>query len=181
MKPNPFNVAKAKAGFLSALFFILLNVFLLISILAKADGKISDQAVAASPKTIFDSLLSLPTPERINFAVRIYKAKCRKSTAAAAMHNLDDLNKLALQLNDKSLQCAVFWMRADYYSVNRLFNPLSLHLYQEAIDFAKANSLPVETAISVHKMGMFYSTFKHTAAAYPYLLDAQEMFRDIGF
>jgi tetratricopeptide (TPR) repeat protein len=179
MKPNFFNLAKA--GFLSALFFILLNTFLLVSNLAEATGKIYDQTPVSSSKTIFDSVLRLPPPQRINSAVRIYKAKCRKIPVAAAMHNLDDLNKLALQLNDKSLQCAVFWLRADYYSVNRSFNPLSLRLYQEAIDFAKNNSLPVETAISIHKMGMFYSTFKRIAAAYPYLLDAQELFRSIGF
>jgi len=179
MKPNSINLAKA--GFVSALFFILLNVFLVIPNLAKAAGKIPDQAIASSPKSIFDSVLRLPQPQRINFAVRIYKAKCRKITAAAAMHNLDGLNSLALQLNDKSLQCSVFWLRADYYSVNKSFNALSLNLYQQAIDFAKNNSLPVETAISVHKMGMFFSTFKHIAAAYPYLLDAQEMFRNIGF
>src|SRR5665213_3185924 len=119
MKPNSINLAKA--GFVSALFFILLNVFLVIPNLAKAAGKIPDQAIASSPKSIFDSVLRLPQPQRINFAVRIYKAKCRKITAAAAMHNLDGLNSLALQLNDKSLQCSVFWLRADYYSVNKSF------------------------------------------------------------
>jgi len=72
-------------------------------------------------------------------------------------------------------------MRADYYSVNKAFNKLSIYYYQRAIDFAKQNSLPLEAAISVHLMGMYYCTSERYAAAYPYLLDARDMFNDIGF
>ncbi|MCR8556108.1 tetratricopeptide repeat protein [Mucilaginibacter sp. BJC16-A38] len=102
-------------------------------------------------------------------------------TAGMAMTNLDRLNDIAAQLNDKSLQWAVFGLRADYYSVNRGFNSLGLNYYQEAIDFAKDNDMEIETAIALHQMGMYYYTYKNNAGAYPYLQDAYDKFSNIGF
>jgi tetratricopeptide (TPR) repeat protein len=132
-------------------------------------------------RQVFKSIPLFPVEKRIESAVAFYKKYYRKAPAAVAMSGLDDLNGIAVKLDDKSLQCAVYWLRADYYSVNSLFNKLGISYYQDGINFARKNMLPVEIAISVHKMGMYYATFKHNATAYSYLLNANKMFKDIGF
>ena len=96
---------------------------------------------APEDKNIFKPVWSAPPAKRAEIAADVYISACRKMSAAAAMTSLDSLNRIAVQLDDKTLQCAVYWFRADYYSVNKLFNPLSIHYYQEGIDFAKKNML----------------------------------------
>ena len=161
---------------------ILLNLLVLLFFRLPSKAGITHGTPAElSAKNVFKPVYATKEPARIDLATNIYKSKCRKIPAAKAMAALDSLQGIALQLDDKSLQCAVYWFRADYYSVNNFFNPLSIRYYQGGIDFAKKNALPLETAISTHKMGMYYHTFKHNAAAYAYLLNALQMFKDIGF
>src|SRR5665213_3176977 len=156
---------------------ILLNLLILFffNLRSKAVNRPDTSAVLPT-NNVFRPVSATDEPARIDLATNIYKTNCRKIPAAKAMAALDSLQAIALQLDDKSLQCAVYWFRADYYSVNNFFNPLSIRYYQGGIDFAKKNALPLETAISTHKMGMYYHTFKHNAAAYAYLLNAQQMF-----
>lgn len=180
MKPHCLYLRNAY--FLRVSRLLLHSFFLLLLIALRTDkANSADIHTIESGKNVFNIIYTAAAAKRVDTATYIYKIVCRKLPASAAMAALDSLNSVALKLDDKSLQCAVYWLRADYYSVNNGFNPLSLRYYQEGIDFAKNNGLSVEAAISVHKMGMYYSTFKRNAAAYSYLLKAQEMFKDIGF
>ena len=169
----------------SNIFGILMAIVFFCSLLsvrtAAAENNQPHGANNLVKQQIFRTIYLLPPEKRVDSAFNLYKATCRKIPVADAMAALDQLNKLALQFNDRPMLCAIYQMRADYYSVNNAFNKLSIHYYQQAIDFAKQNSLPVEAAISVHLLGMYYYTFERYAAAYPYLLDARDMFNDIGF
>lgn len=131
--------------------------------------------------TIFNRLSQVPQKSRVAIATVLYKDNFRKVSPASAMAGLDKLSALARSLDDKSLECAVFDMRADYYSVNNRFNDKSTAYYQQAIDFAAANNMPVETGLYLHKMGMYYFTFKHNALACRYFLMSQEKFGQIGY
>src|SRR6185503_5578622 len=179
---NPYRPYFNHPRFCRVLRLITLNLLVLLffNLRSKAAHR-PDTTAVVSPNNIFKAVSAIGKPARIDLATNIYKTKCRKIPADKAMAALDSLQAIALQLDDKSLQCAVYWFRADYYSVNNFFNPLSIRYYQEGIDFAKKNALTLETAISTHKMGMYYYTFKRNAAAYAYLLNARQMFNDIGF
>lgn len=138
---------------------------------------------SSNSKDIFTALVHIPARNRVEKATDLYKiySGLRKAWAQAAMAGLDKLNDLARKLNDKPLECAVFDMRADYYSVNSGFNGLSLAWYQKAIDFAIANKLAYETGLYLHHMGLYYKTFKHNAEACRYFLKAQSVFSKIGY
>jgi len=134
-------------------------------------------------ENIFGQIKRIPQKDRITVATGLYKSKfsLRKASAVVAMTSLDRLDSIARSLHDKPLECAVFELRADYYSVNRGFNPLSITYYQRAIDFSKANNLLFETGLYLHKMGLYYNTFKHNALACRYFLQSQDIFNQVGY
>lgn len=98
-----------------------------------------------------------------------------------AMKSLDDLTVIAKEKADLPLECAVFDMRADYYSVNRRYNPLSNLYYDKAISFADEHALPLETAIYMHRKAVYLLIYKQNISACRYFLFSQEKFREIGF
>ncbi|MEO7211617.1 tetratricopeptide repeat protein [Mucilaginibacter sp.] len=98
-----------------------------------------------------------------------------------AMKSLDDLAAIAKEQADLSLECAVFDMRADYYSVNRGYNPISNSYYDKAILFADEHALSLETAIYMHRKAVYLLIYKQNISACRYFLFAQEKFREIGF
>lgn len=130
---------------------------------------------------IFSSVIKLPDNQRVLAARIIYKATCRKMRAADAMKSLNDLTMLAKGLDDRPLECAVYDMRADYYSVNRGFNPLSTRYADEAIAFAQKENMQLETGIYQHRKAIYYFVYKKNTAAIRYFLLSQENFRAIGF
>jgi tetratricopeptide (TPR) repeat protein len=161
--------------------FIFLIINLGGNLLQAAGFKPVDRTIPANlPANIFNIIYLTPAEKRVVTATDIYKKNCRKTPAIQAMKSLDLLNTIAIKLNDKTLQCKVYALRADYYSVNNNFNTTSLNYYQKAITFAKQNNMALETAISMHDMAMYYYVFKRNVAAYPYFLQAQDKFREIG-
>jgi tetratricopeptide (TPR) repeat protein/DNA-binding CsgD family transcriptional regulator len=134
-------------------------------------------------KNIFWQIRNLQPKDRVAQAGSLYRDKLglRKASPAVAMAAIGQLAELAVTLNDKPLACSVFDLRADYYSVNLGFNDLSTGYYQKAIDLAKANNLLFETGLYLHKMGMYYSTFKQNALACRYFLRSQEIFNQVGY
>jgi tetratricopeptide (TPR) repeat protein len=140
------------------------------------------QQANAGNKGVFEPLRNIPQANRVAAAFVIYKLQgaIREAAPRTAMASLDQLSALSQSLHDKPLECSVFDLRADYYSVNTGFNSLSLAYYQKAIDFAKANNMLFETGFYLHKMGLYYSTFKNYAGACRYFLLAREIFDQIG-
>ena len=170
-----FNTGSPSARYLIKIFFGL--VFLI----GQHRAYCLPRNIALNPKNIFEQIKNIPQKERVSAATYIYKANLRKATPAFAMACLDQLSALARNLNDKYLECSVFEMRADYYSVNLGYNDLSTAYYQKAIDFAKSNSLIFETGYYQHRMGLYYSNFKYNASACRYFLSSQEIFNQIGY
>ena len=132
-------------------------------------------------ESLFDILSSVSKSDRIARATTLYKDHYRKVNPQWAMQALDTLQNIAVNLNDLQLQCAVPTFRADYYSVNRGFNPLSTQYYQQAIAFATEHDMPVETAVYLHIKGLYYFTFNHNTEACKYFLVAYQKFKAIGF
>jgi DNA-binding CsgD family transcriptional regulator len=162
----------------------LSNLFLLVTLIAWQQKAFSfSQDTSAKQKNIFEQLSGLAPKDRVERGGTLYRIKfgLRKVSPAAAMAALDQLAELAEALNDKPLACSVFDLRADYYSVNRGFNDVSTGYYQKAIDFAKANNLLFETGLYLHKMGLYYNTFKRSALACRYFLRSQEIFNQVGY
>lgn len=130
---------------------------------------------------IFAPVKNLPADQRVEKAFNLYKDNFRGSTEQAAMRALDTLQNMAVAWNDLTLEGNVAILRADYYSVNRGFNQLSIVYHNQAIEFAVTHNLPVDEAIYLHKKGLYFFTFSHNEEACQCFLEAYEKFRKIGF
>src|ERR1700712_1441729 len=75
------------------------------------------KALSRDSGSVFENIKNLPAQQRITKAMLVYKGNYRNVDAATAMKHLDELVDIAHDLNDKQLECSVFEMRADYYSV----------------------------------------------------------------
>ncbi|MFA6085082.1 tetratricopeptide repeat protein [Mucilaginibacter sp.] len=100
---------------------------------------------------------------------------------ADAINCLNDLSQLANHINDIQLECAVYDMRADFYSVNRGCNELSTKYFDDAILFAKEHHLDVEVGIYMHRKAIYYFVYKLNTAACRYFLLSQDVFRSVGY
>ncbi len=167
--PNAFALYAVKTGV--ALLFICCY----ITAKGLPQGKVPISA------HIFDQLRNVPTANRVKFADSVYKNTFRKTDPATAMAGLDKLRQVSIDLDDKSLECAVFDMRADYYSVNRGFNPISTFYYQSAIGFAKENNMLLQTGIYLNSMGTYLFINKRYVPACGYYLRSEEVFKSIGY
>ena len=135
----------------------------------------------ANNKCIFDQLKQVPEKDRLDKAYVLYRLNFRHVKLPVVMANLDSLSVIATDLNDEALQCAVFDMHADYFSVNNGFNQVSTDYYQKAIDYAADNDLPVQKGIAENNKGGYYFIYKHYIEACECFLESQETFRDIGY
>ncbi|MFD0795812.1 transcriptional regulator [Mucilaginibacter litoreus] len=130
---------------------------------------------------LFASLKDPSENSRVKAARSIYKSNCRKMNRADAMHSLHDLIRLATKLNDKGLQCAVYDMCADYYSVNRGYNQLSNQYYDQAIAFAQKQNMRMEAGIYQHRKANYLFLYKKNTEACRYYLLSEENLREVGF
>lgn len=174
VKNTPFIPTNACAGYLiNAALFLILFIY--------PPGAFAAAETAQPHKNIFEQVRTIPAKERADFATALYKKTFRKVNGAIAMANLDSLDAISIELGDKTLQCRVYNMRADYYSYNHGLNLLSTDYYQKAINFAAENDMPLETAIGFNNMGRYLFIFKQYAKACRYFLQSQEKFREIGY
>jgi len=137
--------------------------------------------VISPAASLFDGLREKPAAERIMAARDIYKANLRKVDSASAFQELYKLKALAVELDDRALETSVYDLQADYFSVNRGFNDLSLKYYNEAIREARRFNLPVRVAVQTYKLGTFYNTFGKFAQANRYFVESLDQFRAVGF
>ena len=158
-------------------YYVLFLAFLFLS---PVPGFSKDKQPPYTPN-LFASAKSLPDSTRVDVLRKIYKDNCRKMSERDAMHCLDDLEQIAKKINDKSLECAVYDMRADYYSVNRGYNPTSTRYIDEAIAFAEREGLKMEIGLYQHRKAIYYFVYKHNAEACRYFLLSEENFREVGF
>lgn len=177
MDPLFSRVLRRALTQLQGLIIFLLLLFVLNHQYARANT-ISATQDTAHP---FNSLVNVKPAERVSTATSIYKKNFRHVPEALAMRYLDQLTLLARQLNDKDLECVVFDLKADYYAVNLRYNNKSIAYYQQAIDFATENKMPLYAAIYLHHEGRFYYNFKRNTIACLSFLKAQEGFKAIGF
>jgi tetratricopeptide (TPR) repeat protein len=154
---------------------LLFLTFILFAFAAHAQSAFGYQP------NLFSSIRNLPENKRVEEARTLYKARCRKMAEGDAMKSLDDLTAIAKAQTDLPLECAVFDMRADYYSVNRGFNDISNEYHDKAILFADEHRLPLETAIYMHRKAVYLLIYKQNISACRYFLFAQEKFREVGF
>lgn len=129
----------------------------------------------------FDTLLQTPQPERVKLARHLYKKQFRKTDSVTTFKGFEQLFALAHQLKDRSLECSIHELQADYFSVNRGFNSYSPDFYQQAIDLAIHYELPVDVAVYTHKKATYYNTFKRYPEAYRYFMEAYTLFETAGF
>nr|WP_067053466.1 tetratricopeptide repeat protein [Mucilaginibacter sp. L294] len=130
---------------------------------------------------LFTRLKDTIETNRVEAARAIYRVNCRKMNEADAMKSLDDMKQLALQLNDVKLECAIYDMRADYYSVNQGYNSKSNAYFDTAIAFAQEEQLQLETGIYQHRKANYYFLYKQNSAACRYYLLSEENLREVGF
>lgn len=129
----------------------------------------------------FDVVRHFPDSSRIESTRNLYKNTCRKLSEADAMKRLDQLEQLARDINDKKLECAVYDMRADYFSVNNGFNTKSTAYHKLAVKFAQDNGMAVEKGIYLHRMAIYYSTYHQNIKAINYILRSLDEFKKVGY
>lgn len=132
-------------------------------------------------QSLFKNLKDTSDANRVEAARAIYRVNCRKMNEADAMKSLDDMKQLALQLHDIKLECAIYDMRADYYSVNRGYNLKSTAYFDTAIAFAQEEQLQLETGVYQHRKANYYFLYKQNPAACRYYLLSEESLREVGF
>ncbi|RFZ92158.1 tetratricopeptide repeat protein [Mucilaginibacter conchicola] len=129
---------------------------------------------------VFNSLKDSAADRRVDIA-RTLSRPCRKMTEADAMRTIDDLHKVAVALDDIPLQCAVFDIRADYYSVNRGYNNLSTRYYKQAVEFAENEKRQMETGIYQHRLANYFFLYKKNIDACRYYLLSEKNLKEVGF
>jgi tetratricopeptide (TPR) repeat protein len=143
------------------------------------------RANAGKPKPdsnhVFARIKNINPAQRLDSTYIIYRANCRHMGRQLALRNLDELTAYALSIHDKALENSVYEMHADYFSVNKGFNPVSTWYYQKAIDFAAANNMEAARGAYLHKKGMYYYVYKYNVDACRYFLQAQDVFTSIGY
>ena len=148
---------------------------------------VQPKAYAATPDTgvhhnsIFDHLKQVSQKNRLDTAYILYRLNFRRAPLAVAMANLDSLSAIATEIGDMPLQCSVFDMHADYYSVNYGFNKISTAYYQKAIDFAMDNNLALQTGIALNNKAVYFFIYKQYVDACEYFLQSEDKFREIGY
>ncbi|QHS54736.1 tetratricopeptide repeat protein [Mucilaginibacter sp. 14171R-50] len=130
---------------------------------------------------LFISLKKAPVKGRVEAARLMYKQHCRNMNEADAMRCIDEIKRIAVDLEDLPLECATFDMRSDYYSVNRGYNILSNTYFDQAIAFARKNHMQLETGIYQHRKANYYFLYKQNTAACRYFLLSEENLREVGF
>jgi tetratricopeptide (TPR) repeat protein len=173
---NLKSVCKKSAGLIK----LLSPLLLLFSLILSAQAQTVSKEPVKYTLSVFTQLGKLPANQRAAKAGQAFKMNCHDIGEKPAMAILDSLEWIAKQLNDQPLECSVFNLRADYYSVNRGYNQVSVDYYQHAIDFAVAHNMPDETAICLHKKGLYFFTFNHNTEACQYFLRAYDQFKKIG-
>lgn len=175
------NLTAIKTLFPAWLSRALLVLFLFSAVRVQALQNSASTGIAQGHQDIFDTLINITPDKRVETAQNIYKKNCRQLTVQAAMQKLDGLTTLARKLGDLPLECSVFDMRADYYSVNRKFNPVSTSYYQQAIDFARDNKMQLEKGIYLQHKAIYYYVYRQNVTACEYFLQARDVFKAIGY
>jgi hypothetical protein len=130
---------------------------------------------------LFNKVAQIKKAERVEFTRLLYKKNCRQLSPAQAMAQLDQLTRLAQHIDDKALECAVYDMRADYYSVNKGYNRYSTNYHLQGIQFATDNNMLLEEGIYQHRLGIYFSIYKKNSLAINYLLKSLDAFKKIGY
>ncbi|WP_143822904.1 tetratricopeptide repeat protein [Mucilaginibacter sp. MD40] len=129
---------------------------------------------------LFTNLKDTAADRRVE-AARALSRPCRKMTEADAMRTIDDLGKIAADLNDLALQCAVFDLRADYYSVNRGYNQLSTQYYKKAVELAEERKDQMLTGIYQHRIANYFALYKKNIEAAQYYLLSERNLKETGY
>jgi tetratricopeptide (TPR) repeat protein len=173
LTPKYLNLPQLKLLSIVTLWFILLAPLFTYGL--------NEGEKPAYLKGLFANLKDTSESRRVDAARAIYRLNCRKMNEADAMKSLDDMKLLAFSLNDVKLECAIYDMRADYYSVNQGYNPKSTNYFDAAIAFAQEAQLQPETGIYQHRKANYYFLYKQNSAACRYYLLSEENLREAGF
>ncbi|MBD1385518.1 tetratricopeptide repeat protein [Mucilaginibacter rigui] len=173
MTPKYLNQLQLKLLYIIAIWLILLIPLFTYGL--NGDGR------HVYRPGLFANLKDTVAANRVEAARAIYRVNCRKMNEADAMKSLDDMKQVARHLSDIKLECAIYDMRADYYSVNKGYNPKSTAYFNAAIAFAQAEQLQLETGIYQHRKANYYFLYKQNSAACRYYLLSEENLREVGF
>lgn len=129
---------------------------------------------------VFETIKDSSLDRRVEAARRLSRP-ARKMTEVDAMRTIDDLNKIAIKLNDIPLQCAVYDLRADYYSVNNGYNELSTKYYKQAISLAEEKKDQMLAGIYQHRIANYFALYKQNVEAAKYYLLSDRNLREVGY
>ncbi|RVU02598.1 tetratricopeptide repeat protein [Mucilaginibacter limnophilus] len=164
-------------------FLIVAVLFCITGVPLAANCGMVEQPQDAFPGKygFFDVVRHFPDSSRIESARNLYKNTCRKLSPSQAMKCLDQLTQLAKDISDKKLECAVYDMRADYFSVNNGLNSKSTTYHKLAVKFAHDNGMAVEKGIYLHRMAIYFSTYHQNTKAINYILRSLDEFKKVGY
>ncbi len=135
----------------------------------------------AGAQTVFDSVRTVVSKQRISAALYIYDEQVKRKDSIYSISSLQQLEKIAEELNDASLHSFSISLLADQYARIRGFNSYSTQLHESAVAMAQRTGDEMMMGICLYRMGGYYYSFKNYPLAYEYLLKADNYFQKLGY
>src|ERR1700729_1486582 len=104
----------------------------------------------------FDIIKTTPQKDQFHKADSIFNSDYKQKDSVTAFTALAQLNRLAIQLQDKRLELAVYDLKGDWYAANYHYNPRSLFYYGKTIDMARLYGLSHEVGYYTFKIAYYY-------------------------
>jgi len=129
----------------------------------------------------FDIIKNTPQKNQFHKADSIFSSNYVQKDSVTAFTALAQLNRLAIQLQDKRLELAVYDLKGDWYAANYHYNPRSLFYYRKTIDMARLYGLSHEVGYYTFKIAYYYHGRNAYVLACENYLKAYDIFKNIGF
>lgn len=129
----------------------------------------------------FDIIKNTPQKDQFHKADSIFSSNYVHKDSVTAFTALAQLNRLAIQLQDKRLELAVYDLKGDWYAANYHYSPRSPFYYGKTIDMARLYGLNHEVGYYTFKIAYYYHGRNAYVLACENYLKAYDIFKNIGF
>ena len=130
---------------------------------------------------VYAPLRSINSPaKRLERAIEINRQTSLSKDTTRVLRDLNQLHKIATDLEDKPLECLYYGLMANQYSIiaDRP-NIRSDEYHQKAVDLAKTYDLPVMVVVNLLNYGYYHYNYRQMVPAYKYFLEADLLLKDL--
>ncbi len=118
---------------------------------------------------------------RLDRAIEINRQTSLRIDTTTVLRDLNQLHKIATDLDDKALECLYYGLMANQYSIiaDRP-NARSEEYHQKAVDLAKAYNLPAMVVVNLINYGYYHYNYRQMVPAYKYFLEADLLLKNLN-